>query len=87
MQFLRSVTIFIQTIMRGVIGELFLKSYLSSALEEKDTVSENESGGSEDPSDRHPHDRHAQSPPGPPYPHHSGIRGRNINFSYPCHCL
>merc|ERR1712013_670723 len=42
--------------------------------EEKDTVSENESGGSEDPTDRHPHDRHAQSPPGPPYPHHSGIR-------------
>lgn len=42
--------------------------------EEKETVSENESGGSEDPSDRHPHDRHAQSPPGPPYPHHSGIR-------------
>jgi len=42
--------------------------------EEKETVSENESGGSEDTADRHPHDRHGQSPPGPPYPHHSGIR-------------
>jgi hypothetical protein len=42
--------------------------------EDKETVSENESGGSEDPSDRHPHDRHGQSPPTHHYQHHSGIR-------------
>ena len=54
---------------------MFLKSYFSSSLEEKEAVSENESGGSEDTSERHPHDRHGQSPPGHHYPHHSGIRG------------
>lgn len=42
--------------------------------EEKEAVSESESGGSEDHSDRNHHDRHGQSPPGHHYPHHSGIR-------------
>ena len=68
--------------MQPVIGEMFLKSYLASALEEKETVSENESGGSEDTADRHPHDRHGQSHPGPPYPHHSGIRGEHTELSW-----
>lgn len=37
-------------------------------------MSESESGGSEDHSDRNHHDRHGQSPPGHHYPHHSGLR-------------
>merc|ERR1719186_987194 len=54
--------------------EMFLKTYFSSSLEEKEAVSESESGGSEDHSDRQHHDRHGQSPPAHHYPHHSGIR-------------
>jgi len=42
--------------------------------EEKEAVSESESGGSEDHSDRHHQDRHGQSPPAHHYPHHSGLR-------------
>jgi len=42
--------------------------------EDKEAVSENESAGSEDHSDRQHHERHGQSPPVHHYPHHSGIR-------------
>ena len=65
-------------IMQPECRDMFLKTYFSSSLEEKEAVSESESGGSEDHSDRNHHDRHGQSPPGHHYPHHSGLRG-NFN--------